>query len=173
MGHGRLPKRKGALNERNQRANRAVREESARSTCALLAAPVCGEDVCATTARGVLGGVCARRKCAQEPAAPVRSGTSGISAAKNAPRELRGAGGQCAQHQRFAPQARDLPMGRVLVPRHGSIKKSFLSFFWIVLCHISILISLLVQWLTESRFGKVKFRHSNREKESHVCGDRL
>jgi hypothetical protein len=87
----------------------------------------------------------------------VRSGTSGISAEKNAPRELRGAGGQCAQHQRFAPQARDLPMGRVLVPRHGSIKKSFLSFFWIVLCHISILISLLVQWLTESRFGKVKF----------------
>ena len=86
MGHGRLPKRKGALNERNQRANRAVREEGARSTCALLAAPVCGEDVCATTARGVLGGVCARRKCAQEPAAPVRSGTSGINAAKNAPR---------------------------------------------------------------------------------------
>ena len=87
----------------------------------------------------------------------MRSGTSGISAEKNAPRELRGAGGQCAQHQRFAPQARDLPMGRVLVPRHRSIKKSFLSFFWIVLCHISILISLLVQWLTESRFGKVKF----------------
>jgi hypothetical protein len=68
VGHGRLPKRKGALNELNQRANRAAREGSARSTCPLLAAPVCGEDVCATTARGVLGGVCARRKCAQEPA---------------------------------------------------------------------------------------------------------
>jgi len=39
------------------------------------------------------------------------------------------------------------------VPSEGN----FLSFFWIVLCHISILISLLVQWLTESRFGKVKF----------------
>jgi len=37
---------------RSQRANRAVREESARSTCALLAAPFCGEDVCATMARG-------------------------------------------------------------------------------------------------------------------------
>jgi len=67
----------------------------------------------------------------------VGSGTSGTSAAKNAPRELRGAGGQCAQHQRFAPQARDLPKGQVhdvVVPRgvlvrHGSIKKSFLSFF--------------------------------------------
>ena len=104
----------------------SARTARCESTCALLAAPVCCEDVCATTARGVLGGVCARRKCAQEPAAPVRSGTSGISAAKNSPRELRGAGGQCAQHQRFAPQARDLPMGRVLVPRHGSIKKSFL-----------------------------------------------
>ena len=29
------------------------------------------------------------------------------------------------------------------------------------------------EWLTESRFGKVKSRHFNREKESHVCGDRL
>ena len=58
--------------------------------------------------------------------------------------ELRGAGGQCAQHKLFAPQARDLPMGRVrgcvppavftvrgcvpgcgvLVPRHGSFKQS-------------------------------------------------
>ncbi len=70
-----LPKRKGALNEGNQRANRAAREGSARSTCALLASPVCGENVCATTARGVLGGVCARRKCAQEPAAPARRKT--------------------------------------------------------------------------------------------------
>ena len=39
------------------------------------------------------------------------------------------------------------------VPSEGN----FLSFFWVVLCHISILISLLVQWLTESRFGKTKF----------------
>ena len=55
---------------------------------------------------------------------------------------------------------------------------------------ISILISLLVQWLTESRFGKTKFGFSieirryrtrlgdlknkqSTERESHVCGDRL
>jgi len=88
VGHGRLPKRKGALNERNQRANRAAREGSARSTCALLAAPVCGEDVCATTARGVLdddvlylffqnveSAQGERAKCAQEPAEPARRKT--------------------------------------------------------------------------------------------------
>ena len=42
----------------------------------------------------------------------MRSGTSGTSAAKNAPRELHGAGVQRSQHQRFSPQALDLPMGR-------------------------------------------------------------
>ena len=55
-------------------ANLAVREESASSTCALLTAPFCSEDVCATMARGVPGD-CARRKWAQEPAAPARQKT--------------------------------------------------------------------------------------------------
>jgi hypothetical protein len=37
---------------------------------------------------------------------------------------------------------------------------------------------LLVQWLTESIFGKTKFGfpieiRSNQQRESHVCGDRL
>jgi hypothetical protein len=42
-----------------------------------------------------------------------------------------------------------------------------------ILCHISILISLLVHKLTESKSGIRKFGIQNRNPESHVCRDRL
>ena len=78
-----------------------------RQTGLTTARPQCGPMISLTADQIHL------HQCDQEPAAPVRSGTS----------------------MRWS----------CFVPRHGSIKKSFLSFFWIVLCHISILISLLVE----------------------------